>query len=282
MKSPSCAGAILLSVALLVVGCGAYSGSQGREASFSPATTSALHRATPGELREIAGEMGREAAPLDDLRRALAALEELERIEGASVETTIWQATIVQYLAESTTDEADVTRWCRRGDALAERIRQLDPDRVEGHYFGAIFLGLRAQRQQVRAAMWLGDLESFGRSAVAADERYDDAGPLRFLGMLLVSAPAWPLGPGDTEEGVALLQHAVELSDYPLNRVLLAQGLIANGNEQAACRTLREAMSAPREGRWAVTGPRWRPEAERLAAQMSCSLQPSPGIASAL
>ena len=113
------------------------------------------------------------------------------------------------------------------------------------------------------------------------DEGYDDGGPLRFLGMFLINAPSFPYGPGDADEGVELLERAAEVSDYPLNQLLLARGLTELGEEEEACHALNEAFSAPTEGRWARTRNRWRPDAEQLATQISCPVRTGPGLASA-
>jgi hypothetical protein len=270
----------LLVVATSLAGCGAHVGSQ----SLVTATPDDLKVGirSPEELRALAAREGVEGAAEVDLLAALRALEELGRLEGESVELLVWRARVVQFLVDAQTDERDLLRWCRRGEDLAERLRELAPERVEGHYFGAVFLGQRAQRQPARAALWLPELETLGRRAVEIDESYDDAGPLRFLGMFLVSAPSWPLGPGDSDAGIEHLRRAVELDPYPVNRLLLARGLIEGGDEGAACEALVEADRAPDQGRWAVTGERWRPEVEGLAARISCELSPTPGIASAL
>lgn len=282
MSSPRLSFLIFLLLVPTMTACGAHLRSHSREVGFAPTSEDGPQNGpSQSGLRDLAEELGVEGASIENLRRSLAALEELERGAEAQdrLELVIMQARVMQFMVDSQADESDVVRWCRRGDRLAETIREMAPERVEGHYYGAIFLGVRAQHQQFRASMWLDDLETFGRSAVEIDETYDDAGPLRFLGMLLVSAPAWPLGPGDEEEGVEILQHAVEVSDYPLNKLLLARGLIESGDEEMACDTLSEAFTAPQVGRWAVTGPRWRPEAEHLAAQISCQLQSPPGYA---
>lgn len=282
MSSTQLSFLLFLLIAPSLTSCGAHIDSHRREVGFAPTLGGSQNDSSPTALRALAEELGVEGASIEDLRRSLAALEELERMGEAEdrLELVIMQARVMQFMVESQADENEIVRWCRCGDRLAETIRDLSPERVEGHYYGAVFLGLRAQHQQFRASMWLDDLETFGRSAVEIDETFDDGGPLRFLGMLLVSAPAWPLGPGDSDEGVELLQHAVEVSDYPLNKLLLARGLVENGDEGSACTALSEAFSAPQVGRWAVTGPRWRPEAEHLADQISCQLQSPPGYAS--
>ncbi len=272
---------ILLLICPIFIDCSAQVDSHQREVGFASISFVELRRSTPDELRDLVEELGVEGAEHDELRQALRALEEIERTEGEGVELTIWQAQITFYLLEPLTNEMEVIRWSRRGENLAERIREAAPERVEGYYFGAVFLGLRANHQRVRAVSFLDDLEELGRRAVEIDETYDDAGPLRFMGMLLINAPAWPFGPGDTEEGVELLQRAADLNEYPLNNLLLAQGLVENGDETAACQVLTESADAPREGRWARTSSRWRLETEQLAAEISCQLNAPPGLAQA-
>jgi hypothetical protein len=232
------------------------------------------------ELRAAAERDGVEGAGQVELVAALRALEELQRIEGERVELLVWRMRVVALLVDAQTEERDLLRWCRRGEELAERVRALAPERVEGHYYGAVFLGQRAQRQPSRAALWVSELETLGRRAVELDETYDDAGPLRFLGMFLVSAPSWPIGPGDDDEGLELLQRASAASAYPLNQLLLARALIETDDPGAACEALVGAQGAPTDGRWAITGPRWRPEIDRLADAASCELHGEPGLAS--
>jgi hypothetical protein len=271
--------ALLPVVITSLAGCVAYGRSQSAVAGAVDEMKVGVRSAE--ELRAAAERDGVEGAGQVELVAALRALEELQRLEGESVELLVWRVRVVALLVDAQTEERELLRWCRRGEELAERVRELAPERIEGHYYGAVFLGQRAQRQPARAALWVSELETLGRRAVAIDETYDDAGPLRFLGMFLVSAPSWPIGPGDADEGLELLQRANEVSTYPLNRLLLARALVETDDEGAACEALAQTQGEPAEGRWSTTGPRWRPEIERLGDAISCELPSDPGIASA-
>lgn len=271
--------ALLVVVITSLVGCVAHGRSHSTVAGAVDGPKVGM-RSTE-ELRAAAARDGVEGAGPVELVAALRALEGLQRLEGESVELLVWRMRVVALLVDTQTEERELLRWCRRGEELAERVRELAPERVEGHYFGAVFLGQRAQRQPSRAALWVSELERLGRRAVELDETYDDAGPLRFLGMFLVSAPSWPIGPGDADEGLELMQRANEQSPYPLNRLLLARALIETDDADGACAALLLVEGAPADGRWAVAAPRWQPELERLADTASCELHAEPGLASA-
>lgn len=281
MSASRTVGLLLLLLAPSIGGCVAHVRSQCREVSYAPTSTASDAERRAAEIRSIEAQLGREGRPDAELRRALALLDELEALEGESTELTLERMRVLFYLVEPIPDEEEdeVIELCQRGEALAERIRRGSPERVEGHYYGALFLGLRARHQPLRAAFWMGQLEELGRRAIELDATFDDAGPLRFLGMFLISAPSFPYGPGDPDGGVELLEQANERSEYPLNRVLLARALVEVDDEERACEALNEAFAAPSEGRWALTRERWSRDAEQLAAQISCEVSTTPAVA---
>ena len=84
-------------------------------------------------------------------------------------------------------------------------------------------------------------LELLGR-AEAADPEYDQAGPARVQALVLVRAPAWPLGPGVAEAGLASARRAVALRpDYPPNVLALAEALAKTGDAHGAKESYRRA-----------------------------------------
>jgi hypothetical protein len=144
---------------------------------------------------------------------------------------------------------------------------------VEGHYYEAVFIGLRARQKSVpKALLLLPGMAERGRRAMEIDETYDDAGPLRLMGTLLVTAPPWPASVGDTDEGLELLWRAVEVSDYPRNRLLLVEALIEDDELEAGCRELEPLLNGEINGRWAAAAERWSAEAEELAKGGECPL----------
>jgi hypothetical protein len=112
-------------------------------------------------------------------------------------------------------------------------------------YAHALALGLSAREHPASAGAILRDmLESLGR-ADAADPNYDDAGPQRVRALVLLHAPAWPLGPGDPQEALAAAQRAVaRRPHYPPNLLALAQAQAATADPAGARATYQRARSA--------------------------------------
>jgi hypothetical protein len=109
-------------------------------------------------------------------------------------------------------------------------------------YYDGIALGLKARAHPLQASEALKTmLEMLGR-AEAADPEYDQAGPARVQALVLVKAPAWPLGPGDAEAGLAAARRAVALRPrYPPNVLALAEAQAMTGDKHGAQESYRRA-----------------------------------------
>jgi hypothetical protein len=109
-------------------------------------------------------------------------------------------------------------------------------------YYDGVALGLQARAHPLQANEALKSmLEALSR-ADAADPAYDQAGPARVKALVLIKAPAWPLGPGDAEAGLAAARRAAALRpDYPPNVLALAEALAKTGDTQGAVDTYRRA-----------------------------------------
>jgi Flp pilus assembly protein TadD len=145
----------------------------------------------------------------------------------------------------------------------ADACLALDPGAAACQYGKAVATGLEARVHPTRAGGLLGSmLQSLG-NAEATDPNYDKAGPARVRALVLIRAPGWPLGPGDTDAGLAAARRAVALQpDYPPNVLALAEALVKTGDEKAA----RENYSRARElAQSSPSGPErddWLQEAE--------------------
>ena len=88
------------------------------------------------------------------------------------------------------------------------------------------------------------------RKAIQLDQRYEMAGALRLLGALYVNAPQAG-SVGDPTKGVRFLKKAVSLfPNYPLNRFLLAEGLMKEEEFEEAEAEFKKVVNAPLKGRW--------------------------------
>jgi hypothetical protein len=117
----------------------------------------------------------------------------------------------------------------------ADACLALDPEAAACQYGKAVATGLEARVHPTSAIGLLGSmLQSLG-NAEAIDPNYDKAGPARVRALVLIRAPGWPLGPGDTDAGLAAARRAVALQpDFPPNVLALAEALSKNGDSNGA------------------------------------------------
>ncbi len=149
------------------------------------------------------------------------------------------------------------------GIAAANAARTDNPDRVEGHYWYAINVGLLADADRLYGVKAVEEMQTSLQRAIEIDEKYDEAGPLRVMGILLVRAPGPPVSSGSPRKGLRFLQRAVALApDYPENQLYLAEALQATGKIDEARAALHKVIDAP-----ALSGRQAESEAWRRAAQ---------------
>ena len=124
----------------------------------------------------------------------------------------------------------------------AQACLQRAPQAAACLYYDGVALGLKARAHPLQANEALKSMLEALSSAEAADPGYDQAGPARVQALVLIKAPAWPLGPGDPEAGLAAARRAVGLGpDYPPNVLALAEALAKTGDTQGAVDTYRRA-----------------------------------------
>ena len=114
-------------------------------------------------------------------------------------------------------------------------------------YALAIALGVQARERHATAARGLPLMVERLRRAAARDPSVDQGGPERVLALVLVRAPAWPIGPGDPEGALdAARAAAARYPDHPLNRLALAETLAATGEAAAATVEAERALALAR------------------------------------
>ena len=158
-----------------------------------------------------------------------------------------WQAAEAwTFVADNETNGPVRISAAKHGIALARQARELQPDRVEGHYWYALAVGLLADADRSYGLKAVGEMESALRRAIELDERYDYGGPVRVLGILLLRTPAPPVSIGSSRKGLRWLQRAAELfPDYPENLLYLAEAFHNNARVGEARQLLQKVVAAP-------------------------------------
>ena len=188
-------------------------------------------------------------------------------LPGPQPSTTLELAAAIDADAKRSDHEPDAKV---RAELAAEAGRDADaclarePRAAACLYGSALALGLEARAHPARAGESLsGMLDKLAR-AESADPNYDEAGPARVRALVLIRAPGWPLGPGDTDAGLEAARRAVALRPlYPPNLLALAEGLARTGDRSGA----RENYARARDAAQALPGAADRDEWLRDAEQ---------------
>ncbi|HWM70408.1 MAG TPA: hypothetical protein VNO35_27795 [Steroidobacteraceae bacterium] len=142
--------------------------------------------------------------------------------------------------------------------SAADACLALDTQAAACQYGKAVATGMEARAHPTRAVGLLGSMLQNLSNADSADPNYDKAGPSRVRALVLIRAPGWPVGPGDTDAGLAAARRAVSLQpDYPPNVLALAEALSKTGDQKDAresyahARDLAQALpSGPERDGW--------------------------------
>lgn len=221
---------------------------QGRTASelVVAANGAWARRAQPGQA-EVAQGLYLDAASADAHRvdALLGAMRAMSyRIEN---EKTVPREKLSQTAVE-------LGQWCQRRA----------PKQPECDYRLAIALGQYAREHTSSGRDAAKRMEALLRRAIAAEPRLDFAGPHRVLALLLLRAPGWPLGPGDSEEGLAEARAAVRLApNAASNQLVLGEALAktGHGDEARAAYAKAVELAAAAEKSREPEAPRWLAEA---------------------
>jgi len=154
-------------------------------------------------------------------------------------------AYIGQYVLQKSTPERRAEAYSL-GYQVASRAIELEPNRVEGHYWFAINMSGYATEDGPLKTLSMGRriLQALD-SANAILPDYYFAGPLRARGRLLYKMPGFPISFGDTKKGLSDLRKAAEKSpDTRLNQLFLAEALAESGDSTQAKEALSRARGA--------------------------------------
>lgn len=133
----------------------------------------------------------------------------------------------------------------------------------------AMNLGMHVRLIGIEAVTQIGDIVKALRAA-GADSAQDQGGPLRVLGMLYLSAPAWPVGPGDPDTALDLLKQAAEkYPSHPQNHLFYAMALAKSGDNAKAAEELTTAANLSRTALWGDYAARWLAEIRTLQAKIT-------------
>lgn len=122
-----------------------------------------------------------------------------------------------------------------RSLSAADACLALNAQAAACQYGKAVATGMEARVHPTQAIPLIKSMLQDLSAAESTDPNYDKAGPSRVRALVLIRAPGWPLGPGDTDAGLVAARKAVSLQpDYPANVLALAEALSKTGDAKGA------------------------------------------------
>ena len=258
---------LLLAAMLLLPGCGIL---WWLEPEPSPAEAAAKKtRDLPDDLNDLlsVADQSHEASTRKGAYIALAALTKARAVAPDDPEVVWREARSLFWLAQYGEDKQ---RLPLGRDAVrhAERMIELRPDRVEGHYFRAGSLGLVLQHDPSAGLKRLPEVVASLERAIEINGRFYRAAPHLALGAILLKAPPFPTGPGDLDAALENLEQAVKLAPrWPENWLWLADAKLADGDLAGAKQDAKRAQVLL-EGMNGVEAGAWRSKANSILRQI--------------
>jgi len=202
-----------------------------------------------------------------DMENALLALDKATKLDPKNFEAQWKAARVTVDLAdEYYDDKTKRAHFSGRGIDYAKAAIELEPKRVEGHYYSGENLGLSATTKTVGAKFMVPSVRDAEKKALAINACYDHGGPARVLGSLYAEAPPWPASIGDPDKGVELLQQALKCGpDWPQNNYLLANALCAAEKYDEAAKQYKVVFDAQPTPETAHALPQWKAMAKKHA-----------------
>jgi tetratricopeptide (TPR) repeat protein len=195
-------------------------------------------------MREIDAQFAEPRTPGKVYVSYEASLSSISRVNDYAA---LWRGTrACAWLARNHPERSQRQAYARKGIAMGREATEKTSKRVESWYYLALSLGAHAEIQGTPNRDTIREMREAIQWALALDNRYDDCGPHRFMGLLMVKSDAYPLyAVGTIKEGLEHLKKAVEMCpDYGENHLAYAEALKDDGQHDLARAELEKVIAS--------------------------------------
>jgi tetratricopeptide (TPR) repeat protein len=200
-------------------------------------------------LVKLSRDLGQRYASHGQKYFAFALAKKALDLDQKSRDAALAMAHAAFLLADLEDKKSTMLEFAECGMAAAEKAGDLAAD-PEASYYYALHLGMILNTKGIFALGKLPRLHEVLKVAAQKPD-VDMGGPLRVLGMLYLSAPAWPQGIGDIDRALELLQEASErFPAHPQNHLFYARVLIEEDDYAGATKALDRAAGMAIEQIW--------------------------------
>lgn len=201
-------------------------------------------------VQEAAEEFARRP-DLAAVRRAEGLCLAAAQADEEGTEGLLCAARAKSWLAEREKDTKVRTDLAVSGVQVGQWCVRRDPASSPCKFWLAVALGMQARDRPTTVEDGLKRMAQLLREVAKDDPLYDEAGADRVLGLLLVRAPGWPVGPGDSDEAIVHARRAVELRPgFPPNHVALGEVLLRTDDRAAGVAALRRGIDLAGKPPW--------------------------------
>jgi tetratricopeptide (TPR) repeat protein len=160
-------------------------------------------------------------------------------------------------VGEFATNSNERAQIAEQGISLCRELIARDPNLPQAHYYLGMNLGQLARTRGLSALKLVDEMEKEFKRARELDEKLDNAGPDRNLGLLYKDAPR--LGSiGSRSKAQRHLQRAVEVApDFPENRLNLIEADLHWSDRNGAKRELKALEELWPQATTTLSGPEW-------------------------
>lgn len=248
------AAALLLALALLAGCAAALRQPPSLRTIGAPATSGTSperNEPAPQDRAALLAEAAVQFARRPDAAAVTAARElylSAARADESDVEGLLGAARAGAWLVEQESDRDRRAELATAGVQLCQWCVERAPERIDCDYRLALALGQQARERPATATDALPRIVVLLEKVIATAPALDEAGGHRVLALVLLRAPAWPLGPGDPERGLTQALAAVAVApDHPPNLLALSEAYLANGEPDEARRLAIQAQRLAEE-----------------------------------
>jgi len=151
------------------------------------------------------------------------------------------------WLGEFSESDSDKDKYFGEAVEHGKKAVELAPDMVESHlWYGASMGSHGVVRGIMSSLFYLGPVEKHGTRAMEMDRAYFMAAPLRLMGRFFHQAPGWPIGSGDTNKAIKILEEAVQVGpEFLYNQIYLADAYLSKGRKDEAKKLLEDVLGRP-------------------------------------
>jgi tetratricopeptide (TPR) repeat protein len=179
-------------------------------------------------------------------RQALALDEEAAAATPAPDPALLARLARTSFILGELAQKSQRQAYYEKGEKFAERLLQLQPQGVAGHYWLALnFCGQAEVGGRLKGMKLLPRIMEELKRSVALDQTYDNAGAHRVLGRIYYEAPGRPISVGDIHKSLQHLEAAVRLApQISTNHLYLADTLIRLNQTDQARRQLEQVLTS--------------------------------------